>query len=48
MALKHMQATLYLIRSEMGSHCSFFRRGVGGGGGGGGGGGKRTSFAAKF
>ena len=26
--LKHIQATLYLIRSEMGSQCSFSRRGV--------------------
>ena len=25
---QHMQATLYLIRSEMGSQCSFSRRGV--------------------
>ena len=43
-ALKHIQATLYLIRSEMGSQCSFSRRGVewwwrGA---------KRTSLAAKF
>ena len=42
-ALKHIQATLYLIRSEMGSQCSFTRRGVecwwqGA---------KRTSLAAK-
>ena len=27
-ALKHTQATLYLIRSKMGSQCSFTRRGV--------------------
>ena len=27
-ALKHIQVTLYLIRSEMGSQCSFSRRGV--------------------
>ena len=27
-ALRHIQATLYLIRSEMGSQCSFSRRGV--------------------
>ena len=27
-ALKHIQATLYLKRSEMGSQCSFSRRGV--------------------
>ena len=26
--LIHIQATLYLIRSEMGSQCSFSRRGV--------------------
>ena len=26
--LQHIQATLYLIRSEMGSQCSFSRRGV--------------------
>ena len=43
-ALKHIQATLYLIRSEMGSQCIFSRRGVewwvrGA---------KRTSLAAKF
>ena len=43
-ALKHIQATLYLIHSEMGSQCSFSRRGVewwwwGA---------KRTSLAAKF
>ena len=43
-ALKHIQATLYLIHSEMGSQCSFSRRGVewwrrGA---------KRTGFAAKL
>ena len=43
-ALKHIQATLYLIQYEMGSQCSFSRRG---------GewwlqGAKRTSLAAKF
>ena len=27
-APKHIQATLYFIRSEMGSQCSFSRRGV--------------------
>ena len=27
-ALKHIQVTLYLIRSEMGSQCSFSKRGV--------------------
>ena len=27
-AWKHMHVTFYLMRSEMGSQCSFFRRGV--------------------
>ena len=44
-ALKHIQATLYLTRSEMGSQCSFFPGEVLSGGDGGA---KRTSLAAKF
>ena len=39
-----MHATLYLMRSEMGSQCSFFRRGVEGGWRGA----MRMSLAAKF